>query len=339
MKSESTPTGVHHIITPTLPPISTLRPSETALPIPVQPTVAPVEGVATTQLNVRADPSTTSEVLGVITANTKVQIVGKDPYENWWQITYDAGTGGKGWVTAQYVETVGNPEVPVIGIGGLNPQSENTAVVISQLNIRSGPGTTFNSLGTLNANDIVNLSGKNSTGTWLQIEFPAGPDGKGWVNSGFVKADDDASLPIVSNEGDVIGTGTPVDTPLPPTPTIVPAAMDFDSTDTPIKTIIFSRGGINSFIYAGDVSAPNGDTEDWIAFTSYDGLVFINIECNGNNSIRVEASNTNDAVLCNQPPKALTVPVGSETQIHILANSLTDQLVYTKYIITIKENP
>jgi uncharacterized protein YgiM (DUF1202 family) len=294
--------------------------------------------VAITQLNVRAEPSTASEVLAIIGANTKVQIVGKDSNENWWQIVFEAGAEGKGWVTAQYVETAGRPEVPVIG-GGANPQSGNTAIVIQQLNIRSGPGTSFNSLGTLNTNDIVSLTGKNSTGTWLQIDFPTGPDGKGWVNSGFVKADDSASLPIVSDAGDVIGTGTPANTPLPPTPTIVPAAMDFDSAEAPIKTVVFDQGWINSFIYNGDVSTPNGDTEDWVGFTSYDGLVFINIECTENNSVRAELSNADVVILCNQPPKAITVSANSETLVQILAVPSTGQLMYAKYSITIKENP
>ncbi len=90
-------------ITATLPPAPTPRPSETPLPPPPPPTVAPVAGTTSTQLNVRAQPSTASEVLGIIAADQTVQIVGQDPGGNWWQILYEAGADGKGWVTAQYV--------------------------------------------------------------------------------------------------------------------------------------------------------------------------------------------------------------------------------------------
>lgn len=340
VQSENTTTAEPLVITATLPPTATPFPLETPLaPTIQQPTIVPAEGITTTQLNVRTEPSTASEVLGIIGANTTVQIVGKDTAENWWQITYEAGVDTKGWVTAQYVKTANKPDVPVIGGGGLNPQSGATAVVIRQINIRSGPNTTFDSLGILNANDIVNLTGKNSNGTWLQFSFPMGPEGKGWINSGFVKADDIENLPIVSDAGDVIGTGTPANTALPPTPTIVPAAMDFDSADRPVKTVIFNPTGTTTFIYDGDVSTPEGDVEDWIAFTPYDNLVFINIQCTGSNSIQVELIGSAEVIFCDHPTNAITVSANSENLIHIIATSSSNQLATTRYLITIKENP
>ena len=339
VQSENTATAEPLILTATLPPTASPFPFETPLAPTTQPTIMPVEGITITQLNVRTEPSTASEVLGIISANTTVQIIGKDPAENWWQIIYETGVNAKGWITAEYVETASNSVVPVIGGGGVNSQSEATAVVIRQINIRSGPSTTFDSLGFLNANDIVNLTGKNNSGTWLQFSFPAGPEGKGWINSGFVRANDIANLPIVSDAGDVIGTGTPADTALPPPPTIVPAAMDFDSADTPLKTVIFSPTGTTTFIYNGDVSIPDGDVEDWIAFTPYDNLVFIDIQCIGSKSIHVELTGSAEVIICNQPSRAITVSANSETLIRVIATSLSDQLVYTRYIITIKENP
>ncbi|HKJ38243.1 MAG TPA: SH3 domain-containing protein, partial [Anaerolineales bacterium] len=105
VENESTATAAPLMVTATLAPTSTVRPSETLPPPPPQPTTAPVEGTTSTQLNVRAEPSTASEVIGIIAANSKVQIIGKDIGESWWQIAYEAGLDGKGWVTAQYVET------------------------------------------------------------------------------------------------------------------------------------------------------------------------------------------------------------------------------------------
>ena len=339
VQSEVTDTPEPLLITATLHPTATLFPLETLVaPTILQPTIVPAEGITTTQLNVRIEPSTASEVLGIIGANTTVQIIGKDTAENWWQIVYETDVDAKGWITAQYVETANKPEVPVIGSDGVNPRSGATAVVTQQINIRSGPGTTFDSLGTLNANDIVNLTGKNSNGTWLQISFSPGPEGKGWINSGFVKVDDIANLPIVSDTGDVIGTGTPADTALPPTPTVVPAAMDFDSAATPLKKVTFNPTGTNTFIYSGDVSTPDGDIEDWIAFTPYDNFVFINIQCTGSNAIRVELIGSDQVIFCDQPSRAITISANSENLIHIIATSSSDSLAYTQYIITIKEN-
>ncbi len=152
-----------------------------------------------------------------------VQITGKDPAGNWWQILYPQGQEGIGWVTAQYVTTAKGITVPVVGGNTVDPDSENAAVVQQQLNIRSGPGTDFNSLGTLNPKDVVRLTGKDANSTWLQIEFPSGPEGKGWINAAFVQARGVENLPIVSETGDAIGTGTPTGIPPTSTPTVVPA--------------------------------------------------------------------------------------------------------------------
>jgi len=337
VSSKDTATTTPFIITATLLPTLTARPSET--PPPPLPIVAPVEGTASTQINVRTQPSTASEAVGIIPANAKVEIIGKDLGENWWQIIYPTGVDGKGWVAAQYVTTVDKPEVPVIGGDSSNLSSENGAVVIQQLNIRSGPGTNFNSLGILNANDVISLTGKNSSGSWLQIEFAEGPDGKGWVNTGFVKANGVDELPIVSEIGEVIGTGTPVDTSLPSTPTIVPASMDFDSAETPIKTVILEGADIQTVLYNGDVSAPDGDAEDWFAVTPYTNILFIGIQCYGSGTINAEVIGTEAKLVCNDTLKAVPVQNNTKVMIHIKANPPSSQFQYTKYTLTIKASP
>ena len=324
------------VITATLPPSPTLRPSETPLPPPPTPTVAPFKGTTATQLNVRTEPSTTSEVLGIITANQAVQIVGQDPGGNWWQILYEPGEGGKGWVTAQYVETAVNPDVPVIGGNGVNPNSGNSAIIVQQLNIRSGPDTSFDSVGMLNANDVVNPTGKNRDGTWLQIDFPAGPNGKGWVSTAFVKMDSLDTLPIVSEAGEVVGASTPVDTPLPPTPTIVPAPVDFDSADSPLKTILFDRVGTHTLIYNGEVSIPNGDTDDWIAFTPYENFVLISIQCTGNGSLQADITGSDITISCNVADQIVPVQADIMHIVHLKAVSTSSSLQYINYTLIVK---
>jgi len=334
VQTETIATPTLFLITATLPPFPTSHASETPLPPLPQPTNIPVQGTTSTQLNVRSEPSTAGKVLGLITANSIVQIVGKDPGGNWWQILYEAGADGKGWVTAQYVQTEGNLNVPVVG-GGTEQGSENSAVIVQQINVRSGPGTSFDSLGILNTNDVVNLTGRNRDASWLQIEFSGGPDGRGWVSSGFVKADNVDNLPIVADSGEVVGTGTPIDTPLPPTPTIVPAAMDFDSADAPLQSVVFERTGTNSLIYSGEVSSPNGDTEDWIAFTPYEGFVFVSIQCMGNGPVQVEFAGTDSVLGCGQ---SASIPVvkDAEVLVHISAVPSSGPLQYTQYTLTIK---
>ena len=299
-----TPTGF--VITSTLPPSLTPPPTQTPLPPgfdsaqlePPQPTVVPVSGTTSTQVNVRSEPSTASSVLGIIPANTTVEIVGKDPGDNWWQIIYPQGQGadGKGWVTAEFITTATKPEVPIVGGEGVNPNDGITAIIQQQINVRSGPGTDFNSVGTLNPQDVVNLTGKDANGTWLQIDFASGPEGKGWINAAFVQANGVESLPIVTSGNVIVGTGTPTNMPPVSAPTIIPAPADGDSVVAPAVNIILSASDTRSFQYSSDVSSPDGDTEDWIQFTTFTQITLIELDCTGSESYIAELLQNNSVM-------------------------------------------
>lgn len=320
--------------------------SETATPLSAQPTppqVNPVEGVTSTQINVRAEPSTAGNVLGIIPANTKVEITGKDPGENWWQINYPQGVDGKGWVTAQYITTTAEPEVPVIGGDKMDPNHGNVAIIQQQINVRSGPGTDFNSLGTLNPQDVVSLTGKDSNGAWLQIDFSAGPEGKGWVNAAFVQAQGVENLPILTETGLIIGTGTPTGLPPTPTATLIPAWEDHDDPDSPIANVIFESTGTQTLIYNGDLSSPQGDSEDWIAFKPYASFVFADLTCKGSGSLKVEIMENqlplNSELACGDQMKQVRVKAEANYLIHLQAQPSPGNLQYINYILTIKTRP
>jgi uncharacterized protein YgiM (DUF1202 family) len=346
----NTPSGEEEsVTTPTvfgsataLPTTLTPAPSKTPLPPPPQPTIAPVEGTASTQINVRAEPSTASNILGMITANTKVEILGKDPSGNWYQINYSQGVDGKGWVTAKYVTTATGTEVPVIGVDKSNPNNGNVAVVQQQINVRSGPGTSFNSLGTLNAQDVVNLIGKDANGAWLQIEFPqgSGPDSKGWVNAAFVQAKGVENIPIFTEAGEAIGTGTPTGIPFTPTPTVIPAWVDNDSQNNPIASVTFEPLGTHTLIYSGDVSAPEGDSQDWIQFTSYNDSVLAKIECNDHNNLQASlfenGQPTSFELACDNLFKEIKIKPGVVYFIQLQVQQPSSGLQYIHYTITIK---
>lgn len=332
--STSTPVSA----TLTFPPTFTSAPSGTPLPPPPQPTAAPVEGITSTQVNVRSEPSTAGEVLGIIPADTGVGIVGKDPAGNWWQILYEPGADGKGWVTAQYVTTADASSIPVVG--GAGPGSGNIAIVQQQINVRSGPGTGFNSLGTLNPQDVVSLTAKDANSTWLQIAFEAGPDGKGWVNAGFVQAQGVENLPIVTDAGQVVGTGTPTDIPPTPTPTLVPAPADQDSAENPVVSVTFAPSGTHTLIYNGEVSAPAGDTEDWIQFVPFSRQVLLEISCTGHDlviDLPQTTGATSAAITC-ASRQIIVVEPDMAAQVHIRA-SVEGSQTYTSYIIKVTSIP
>ena len=330
---------------PAAPTSLTPAPSETALPVTSAPTIVPVDGVTTTQVNVRLEPSTASSVLGIIPAEMRVEITGKDLGGSWWQIHYphpDA-LDAKGWVTAQYITTGDTAQVPVIGGAETDPAGGTIAIVQQQINVRSGPGTGFNSLGTVNPQDVLFLTGKDPNGGWLQIDFEAGPEGKGWVNAAFVQAQGMENLPIIAESGLIVGTGTPTGVPPTPMPTLIPAWEDNDSSNSPIASVTFETAGTQTFIYNGDLSAPRGDNEDWIAFKPSDRFVFASLECKGSAAVELQllenGSPVDTSIECGAPLEEIAVNVGSSYLLHLKATPSATTLQYTNYILTIKTRP
>jgi uncharacterized protein YraI len=277
------------LVTASLPPTLTVPP--TAPPVPQTPTpiptLPPVEGATTTQLNVRAEPSANAASLGLLPIFSQVQIVGRDMGGNWYQILYEQGPEGRGWLAAQYVQVAAGVEIPSLG-GGAGPGSAPNGIILQQINVRSGPGTDFNSLGTLNPQDGITLTGKNPGGTWLQIEFANGPEGRGWLTAAYVQTSAAADLPIVSEAGEVVGTGTPTSIPPTATPTLMAAFEDGDSADAPAVNLVFSPGGSSGLQYTSDLSSPQGDAQDWVGFTPYLSKASLKLTCAGSGSLRVE---------------------------------------------------
>ena len=220
----------------------------------------------------------------------------------------------------------------------------NVAIVQQQINVRSGPGTDFNSLGTLNPQDVVALVAKDADGIWLQIDFPAaGPEGKGWVSAAFVQAQGVESLPIITETGLIVGTETPTGVPLTPTATVIPAWNDQDSSSSPVARVLFEPTGTQTLIYNGDLSSPEGDAEDWITFRTYDPFVFISLACYGSNSVELKLLENGSPVApyikCNDPIHQVRVTPDAEVVIHLRARPSTGNLQYTNYILTLQTRP
>lgn len=100
-------------------------------------------------------------------------------------------------------------------VGGISPamtqaQGGTSAATISNLNVRSGPGTNFNMIATIPAHVTVSIEGRNQVGNWVLIN--GGPSGvRGWVATRFLVWPDDVplgSIPVVEGTGGVqVGTG------------------------------------------------------------------------------------------------------------------------------------
>ncbi len=176
-----------------------------------------------------------------------------------------------------------------------------------------------------------------------KIEFPAGPEGKGWINAAFVQANGVENLPIVTDAGVILGTGTPTNIPLPPTPTLVPAWMDSDTAENTVAHVTFDPSGTHTLIYNGDVSTPEGDPQDWVGFTSHSTLVIASLECVGSNSLKVDILENNlptgQTIVCGGQMKVVAVTPGTSYLVHLKAIPSSENLEYTNYTLTIKTSP
>jgi uncharacterized protein YraI len=252
-----------------------------------------IPGETTTQVNVRAGPGTTYESLGLLGQGAALQVTLKSGDGLWYRILYPPAGDGFGWVAAAYVRLPEGSEVP----GEATPLPDGpTGSVLQRLNVRSGPATSFESLGLLETGTIVVLTARNTTGAWFQIEYPAGPGGRGWVTAQYILTSMSEDLPVLDDFGQPLSTGTPGEG-LPaasPTPTPAPAPEDGDSSASPAVSIIFASGGTRTFTYSSQVSAPDGDANDWVEFTPFASLpgaqarLRISLSCQGSGGLLIE---------------------------------------------------
>ena len=281
VSTESAPPVLPEFITATLPPTSVPLPTATSLPPTAIPTNVPIEGTTNTQVNVRAETNTASQSYGVILAFSPVQVLGKDATSTWYRILYADSPTGAGWVRADYIQINAPAEVQVTELVTGNG-SGVTGLVISGINVRSGPGTDFESLGVLTPKDVVLVTGKASSGVWMEIAFSSSPNGKGWVSSEYLQVSNADALPVIGVEAALTeppASGT--DQPTAPVGNSTTANPDGDSKDSPIAQGIISPSGLRIIQVQGDVSAPEGDTEDWVAFSTSGAKVVAEVVCDG----------------------------------------------------------
>jgi len=338
------------------PTLAALSPSPTATETSPAPTATPtmilLTAALTAEVNVRSGPGTAYESLGVLPAGETVQINLQSNDGQWYRILYPNAPDGYGWVSARYVR-LAEPTSPIATIPNQPiPHGIIYGRVLQHLNVRTGPGTSFESIGLLEGETWVVLKGKNASASWFQIEYPFGTDGRGWVTAQYIQTDGADRLPVLDEYGTPVSTGTPspLVSPVPPTPTIGPAPEDGDSLTQPSVRIVFSGQGTRQFTYADQVSAPEGDREDWIEFTPFATLpatparLLISLTCAGSNALSVEVW-SNGAPLqqettfvCGSKDQLLTVPAGVPSQIKLSAVP-DNSLRLVNYSVTIKNLP
>jgi uncharacterized protein YraI len=110
--------------------------------------------------------------------------------------------------------------------------------IFTDLNVRSGPDTSYEFVGLLLADRTADIIGRDEARQWWQIRFEPAPGGIGWVTAdpAYSTAINVESLPIV--QAPPTPTGTPTQTPsaTPLLPTATPSETAVPATPTPTST-------------------------------------------------------------------------------------------------------
>ena len=200
-------------------PTPSSTPTETPLPAPTKvilptsiPTIEPISGVMKANANVRSVPakSKTKDIGGLFYGNA-VRVIGRNDAATWLYIIYADSSTGTGWVTAAAVTLSkemgllpvllypnGEESTPIMippflfTITG-TPQPPSTppagwskyGTLTQPANVRIGPSVGFLTIGVLNPGQKVTFRGRIVENTWVQIDYPSGPDGHGWILAGW----------------------------------------------------------------------------------------------------------------------------------------------------------
>jgi uncharacterized protein YraI len=137
--------------------------------------------------------------------------------------------GGSGTPTP--TPTPATPTATISSIPGLR--------TLTDLNVRSGPGTFYDLVGLLPAGSLAEIVGRDEGRQWWQVRFNLVPGGLAWVaaDPDFSETANVENVPVVPPPP--TPTGTPTNTPSPtatstdtPTPTSTPVPV----TNTPTPT-------------------------------------------------------------------------------------------------------
>lgn len=149
---------------------------------------------AGSSLRIRSEASTSGAVLKKLSHGTQVEVL--EATENgWYQISHQGTTG---YVSGDYLIVEEEPAAETVAAvtassptAAVQTAAETTAVTeptyikvtTSVLNVRSGPATTYEKVGTVRAGRVLEVNGQ--TDGWYQIE-------SGYVSADYVKAVDAA---------------------------------------------------------------------------------------------------------------------------------------------------
>ena len=162
--------------------------------------------VANADVDVYNGPGVRYEVLGMLLENQEAEILGVSSNRDWWLIRYPFTEGGQGWVADDGVTARNTENVQVVNNEEPADTGElATVTAVTNINIRSGPGTGYQILGKLAVGQTAVVNGISADGQWWYIDVPSPDVSRGWVSTAYVKAENTTNVPTVGPDGVPIG--------------------------------------------------------------------------------------------------------------------------------------
>ncbi|PEI50232.1 hypothetical protein CN635_26240 [Priestia aryabhattai] len=213
--------------------------------------------VTASKLNVRSGAGTNYGIIGSVVKDQTLSVVSKSG--SWYKINYNGRTG---YVSSDYVQSSGTTAPPA--------ESTTYTVTASTLNVRSGAGTNYASIGSVTKGQKLSVVSKS--GSWYKINY----NGRtGYVSSDYVQASATASPKLVVDSFKTLGNAQQV---------ILVTADNYDTKSAKIQTfekvdgkwkqVLTANGvlGQKGFALAkkeGDMESPTGKYTIGTAFGRY----------------------------------------------------------------------
>jgi heat shock protein HslJ/uncharacterized protein YraI len=187
------------ITPPLLPPL---------VDFPAPPQNAPVATMRE-PATLRSGPTLEFPVFGVAPTGSRAEVLGESEDKDWWVVRMPASLSedGTGWVPKLYTLTSNVGTVPEIktpklpkNITPAAPASGAPSLITRDpLNVRSGPGNAYPSLGKVGTGSVLAVVGVSPDGEHYVVNVPTeiDPGGRGWVPARYVRTENVSNVPVV----------------------------------------------------------------------------------------------------------------------------------------------
>jgi len=193
----------------------------TLLPFVVSGQDTGVQAEAVGQANLRAATDVNAQLMGQISNGTRYPVIGRSQFYPWLLLGDPTSFQPMGWVFADLVTVFGNINVvpfsemqingspavipqatlaatptdpPLVGVALATATVDTNAptatpsassgifgTVTGEINIRFGPGVEYPRIGVGRTGESFEITARHTQLPWLQIRYPAAPNGYGWV--------------------------------------------------------------------------------------------------------------------------------------------------------------